>query len=341
MPYHNYFRLTLPSASDTFEKGRTVARLSNRSLKGITATITAAALVLAGCSSESATSGSNSGAADDTGSNDRIVALGLGDVDTVLALGEQPVGYATWEPEGSGDPSGLGPWAKEKLSVDPNPIRNTTSEFSTDTAEQIAALDPTKIVAVNSGFEPDNKALLEQIAPTTFHSDAYADWQVPWDEQIREIAAALGKEDDGEKLIEEADQAFADFRQAHPELQGKTAVIGMPYDGKLGLYTADDGRGSFVEKLGFTIPEKFNGDGSSFFVDWSAENYSDFNDVDYVFVLDYYGAIDALKKDAAFSNLDVNKRGGVSWLDTDTANAMSMPNPLSIPYAIGQIEKEL
>ena len=25
-------------------------------------------------------------------------------------------------------------------------------------------------------------------------------------------------------------------------------------------------------------------------------------------------------------DLDVNKRGGVYWLDTDTANAMSMPN---------------
>ncbi|WP_350354512.1 ABC transporter substrate-binding protein [Corynebacterium aquatimens] len=210
--------------------------------------------------------------------------------------GEQPVGYATWEAEGSGDPSGLGPWAKDKLTVEPNPIRNTTTEFSTDTAEQVAALDPTKIIAVNSGFDSDKQALLQQIAPATFHSDQHEDWQVPWDEQIKEIAAALGKEAEGDKLIAESEQAFADFRRAHPELQGKTAVIGMPYDGKLGVYTAGDGRGSFIEKLGFTIPDKFNGDGSSFFIDWSPENYSDFNDVDYVFILDYYGAIDALKK---------------------------------------------
>lgn len=297
--------------------------------------------MLTGCSSESATSDSNTGDADAAGSNDRIVAMGLGDVDTVLALGEQPVGYATWEPEGSGDPSGLGPWAKDKLTIDPNPIRDTTSEFSTDTAEQVAALNPTKIIAVNSGLEPDNKALLQQIAPTTFHSDEFDDWQVPWDAQVKEIAKALGKDEEGQKLIDDSEQAFADFRDAHPELQGKTAVIGMPYDGKLGLYTSGDGRGSFIEKLGFTIPDKFNGDGSSFFVDWSPENYSDFNEVEYVFILDYYGAIDALKKDAAFANLDVNKRGGVYWLDTDTANAMSMPNPLSIPYAIEQIEKEL
>ena len=60
-----------------------------------------------------------------------------------------------------------------------------------------------------------------------------------------------------------------------------------------------------------------------------------------MFILDYYDAIDALKNDASFANLDVNTRGGVHWLDTDTANAMSMPNPLTIPYAITQIDQEL
>ena len=269
------------------------------------------------------------------------MTMGLGDVDTVLALGEQPVGYATWQQEGTGDPSGLGPWAKDKLTVEPNPLRDTTTEFSTDTAEQVASLNPTKIIAVNSGLEADKRALLEQIAPTTFHSDEYQDWQVPWDEQIKDISKALNKEAEGEKLIADSEKAFQDFREAHPELQGKTAVIGMPYDGKFGVYTSGDGRGSFIEKLGFKIPEKFNGDGSSFFLDWSPENYVDFNDVDYLFVLDYYGAIDALKNDATFMDLDVNKRGGVYWLDTDTANAMSMPNPLTIPYAIDQFKKQL
>lgn len=317
-----------------------MALFTSRALKGIAATF-AAALMLASCSSGSSDPTAAPETSDANGAEERIVTMGLGDVDTVLALGEQPVGYATWQQEGSGDPSGLGPWAKDKLTVDPNPIRDTTTEFSTDTAEKVASLNPTKIIAVNSGLEADKEALLEQIAPTTFHSDENQDWQVPWDEQIKEISQALNKEAEGEKLIADSEHAFQDFREAHPELQGKTAVIGMPYDGKFGVYTSGDGRGSFIEKLGFKIPEKFNGDGSSFFLDWSPENYADFNDVDYVFVLDYYGAIDALKNDATFMDLDANKRGGVYWLDTDTANAMSMPNPLSIPYAIEQIKKQL
>lgn len=317
-----------------------MALFTSRALKGIAATF-AAALMLTGCSGGSSDPTAAPETSDANGAEERLVTMGLGDVDTVLALGEQPVGYATWLREGSGDPSGLGPWAKDKLTVDPNPIRDTTTEFSTDTAEKVASLNPTKIIAVNSGLEADKEALLEQIAPTTFHSDENQDWQVPWDEQIKEISQALNKEAEGEKLIADSEQAFQDFREAHPDLQGKTAVIGMPYDRKFGVYTSGDGRGSFIEKLGFKIPEKFNGDGSSFFLDWSPENYADFNDVDYVFVLDYYGAIDALKNDTTFMDLDVNKRGGVYWLDTDTANAMSMPNPLSIPYAIEQIKKQL
>lgn len=146
-----------------------------RALKGIAATFTAA-LMLASCSTGSSDSTTAPETSNANGSEERIVTMGLGDVDTVLALGEQPVGYATWQQEGSGDPSGLGPWAKDKLTVDPNPIRDTTTEFSTDTAERVASLNPTKIIAVNSGLEADKKALLEQIAPTTFHSDAYEDW---------------------------------------------------------------------------------------------------------------------------------------------------------------------
>ena len=117
-----------------------MALFTSRPFKAIAATVTAA-FMLASCSSEASSPTAAPEASDANGSDERIVALGLGDVDTLLALGEQPVGYATWEQEGSGDPSGLGPWAKDKLTVNPNPIRDTTTEFSTDTAEKVASLN--------------------------------------------------------------------------------------------------------------------------------------------------------------------------------------------------------
>ena len=89
------------------------------------------------------------------------------------------------------------------------------------------------------------------------------------------------------------------------------------------------------------IPDELKGDGSSFFVDFAPENYAKLNQVDYLFVLDYNGSVDALKKDKTFQGLDIVKDGRVRYLDTDTGNAMSMPNPVTIPWAIDKFEEKL
>ena len=301
------------------------------------AMLTAAALVLTGCSR-----GEGEAPAEQEGQDMRVASLGLGDVDTLLALGITPVAIAPWGAQGDGDPSGVGPWAKELLGdAHPATIYNTASGFTADVLEQVTAADPTQIIAVNQAVDVQAQDSLENIAPTTLKPEGYQDWQIPWDKQVETIAGAVGKASEGEKLIEDTEKAFADFKAAHPELKGKRAAIVMPYDGKIGLYTAGDGRGQFIEDLGFTIPEQLQGDGSSFFVDYAPENYAALNDVDYLFVLDYNGAVDALKNDATFQGLDVVRDGRVRYLETDAGNAMSMPNPVTIPWAIGKVAEQL
>ena len=223
----------------------------------------------------------------------------------------------------------------------PEVIYNTASGFTAEVLEQVTASDPTQIIAVNQAVDQEAKKSLEDIAPLTVKPEGFEDWQVPWEEQVKTIASAVDKEEEGEKLIDQAEDAFAQFKDSHPELQGKRAAIVMPYDGKLGLYTAEDGRGQFIESLGFDIPQELQGDGSSFFVDYAPENYSQLNNVDYLFVLDYNGATDELKKDSTFQGLDVVKDGRVRYLGTDTGNAMSMPNPLTIPWAVDKFEEKL
>ncbi|WP_288832326.1 ABC transporter substrate-binding protein [uncultured Corynebacterium sp.] len=301
------------------------------------AAITAAALALAGCSR-----GEGEPAAEQAGQDMRVASLGLGDVDTLLALDVTPVAIAPWGAQGDGDPSGVGPWSKELLGdATPATIYNTASGFTADVLEHVTASDPTQIIAVNQAVDAQAKESLEKIAPTALKPEGYEDWQIPWDKQVETIAGAVGKASQGEKLIEETEKAFADFKRDHPELQGKRAAIVMPYDGKIGLYTSGDGRGQFIEDLGFTIPEQLQGDGSSFFVDYAPENYASLNDVDYLFVLDYNGAADALKNDATFQGLEVVRDGRVRYLETDVGNAMSMPNPVTIPWAIDKFEGQL
>ncbi|OIR40855.1 iron siderophore-binding protein [Corynebacterium sp. NML140438] len=309
---------------------------SRRIIKLAAATLTAG-LVLTGCSR-----GEGEAPTKQADQEMRVASLGLGDVDTLLALGITPVAIAPWGAQGDGDPSGVGPWAKEMLGdARPTTIYNTASGFTADVLEQVAATDPTQIIAVNQAVDVQAQDSLENIAPTTLKPSGYEDWQIPWDKQVETIAAAVDKAPEGEKLIEDTKKAFSDFKADHPELEGKRAAIVMPYEGKIGLYTAGDGRGQFIESLGFTIPEDLQGDGSSFFVDYAPENYAALNDVDYLFVLDYNGAVDALKNTPAFANLDVVRDGRVRYLETDAGNAMSMPNPVTIPWAIEKFAEQL
>lgn len=310
----------------------------NRRAKAVLAIVSAAAIALTGCSRGSGDDSAGVAGADEP----RVASLGLGDADTVLALGLTPVAVAPWGSQGDGDGSGVGPWAKELLGdAQPEVIYNTASGFTAEVLEQVTASDPTQIIAVNQAVDQEAKKSLEDIAPLTVKPEGFEDWQVPWEEQVKTIASAVDKEEEGEKLIDQAEDAFAQFKDSHPELQGKRAAIVMPYDGKLGLYTPGDGRGQFIEDLGFEIPQELQGDGSSFFVDYAPESYSQLNDVDYLFVLDYNGAADELKKDSTFQGLDVVKDGRVRYLGTDTGNAMSMPNPLTIPWAVDKFEEKL
>ncbi|MBE7363607.1 ABC transporter substrate-binding protein [Corynebacterium aurimucosum] len=310
----------------------------HRRAKAVLAIVSAAAIALTGCSRGSGEDSAGAGSAEEV----RVASLGLGDADTVLALGITPVAVAPWGAQGDGDPSGVGPWAKELLGdAQPEVIYNTASGFTADVLEQVTASDPTQIIAVNQAVDQEAQKSLEEIAPLTMKPEGFEDWQVPWEEQVKTIASAVEKEEEGDKLIDKAQGAFDKFKESHPELNGKRAAIVMPYDGKLGLYTSDDGRGQFIEDLGFEIPQELEGDGSSFFVDYAPENYSQLNNVDYLFVLDYNGAVDELKKDSTFQGLDVVKDGRVRYLETDTGNAMSMPNPLTIPWAVDKFEEQL
>lgn len=310
---------------------------SRRPAMAAVAALAAAALVLSGCSRGNADDDSESAENDQ-----RVAALGLGDTDTLLALGITPVAVAPWGAKGDGDPSGVGPWAQDKLGdAEPKPIYDTSKGFTADIVEQVAAVDPTKIIAVNNKVDKQARSDLEKIAPVTVHPSKYEDWQVPWQAQVETIADAVDEHDEGKKLVQRSEQKLEDFRDEHPDLQGQKAAVVMPYAGKLGLYTEGDGRGDMIDTLGFTIPDKLQetSDGS-FYRDISPENYDQLDDLDHLFVLDYNGAIDQLKDDSVFQNLDVVEQDKVHYLSEDVGNAMSMPNPLTIPYVVDAIDSE-
>lgn len=309
----------------------------------VTTSLTALALLAAGCSSTSDSASSTPSGSEETknseaASEERIAAVGLGDVDTVLALGETPVALAPW----AGATDVVGPWAEDLLGdKKPTVIEDTATGFDQQKIEAIAATDPTKIIAVNHAVDGETKKKFESIAPTTVHSEEDKDWQIPWEKQVETIAKALDKEDEGQKLIDDTNEAFEEFRKSHPELQGKTAAIALPYDNQLSLYTSGDGRGQFIEDLGFVIPEELQDADGEFYRTIAPENFSEYNQADYLFILDWEGSADKIKSQEAFQNIDAVKNGNVYYFDALTGTAMSLPNPLTIPYSISKFDEKL
>ncbi|TFI44826.1 iron-siderophore ABC transporter substrate-binding protein [Rhodococcus sp. 1R11] len=175
----------------------------------------------------------------------RVVALGWSDAETALALGVQPVGASDWLGVGG---NGLGPWVTEKYDTDPTIL----GTYDVD-VESVAALAPDLILWTRS---TNDQALYEQlsdIAPTVAAPPridiAYG---TTWEGQTEIVAAALGKVDEGKKLIDETKAQFAETIAANPEFAGKSVAVGAVYSGQSGGYVRGDARVDFLEALGMT-----------------------------------------------------------------------------------------
>ncbi len=173
----------------------------------------------------------------------RIVALGWGDAETVLALGGQPVGASDWLPFGG---EGVGPWAKGMYDKKPELIGTLEPEF-----EKIASLQPDLILDTKSSGDQTRYDTLKKIAPTVGVPKGGDQYKISWEQQTTMIAAAMGVPEKGEELIAETEKKFEAAAKAHPEFKGKTITVGSRTSEGFGVYVGGTGRIDFVERLGF------------------------------------------------------------------------------------------
>lgn len=98
----------------------------------------------------------------------RIVALGWGDAEVVLALGGQPVGASDWL-EFGGD--GVGPWSEGLYEQSPELIDTLEPSY-----EAVAALEPDLILDVKGSGDQQRYDLLSGIATTIGIPEGGADY---------------------------------------------------------------------------------------------------------------------------------------------------------------------
>lgn len=310
------------------------------------AALSLSALVLAGCASTPAASDdSDSPAASgafpvtvDTKFGEvtvdeepqRIVALGWGDAETVLALGKQPVGASDWLGFGG---SGVGPWAEDLYDEAPEIIATLEPSY-----EAIAALKPDLILDVKSSGDAERYERLSSIATTIGIPEDGDSYLTGSEEQVAMISEALGMADKGVELLAGVADTFAAAAEAHPEFADKTVTVAAYSSEGWGAYIDGVERVQFMEKLGFVQSPTIEGltpDGFS--VPISSEQL-DLLESDLLVVFPIWVETSEVTSQPLFNAIPAVAEGRSVILDDELiSSAYSLGSVLSQKYAIDNV----
>jgi iron complex transport system substrate-binding protein len=313
------------------------------------------AAALAGCGSDSSPSETSESAATAEGAfpakvehkygtttvpskPERVVSVGFTEHDTMLALGEKPIATSEWYGE---QPYATWPWARDELGSAKPTVLNNGDGFQ---FEKIAALRPDLILGVNSGMTKEDYEKLSQLAPTIPAPKGSEDWFGNWDAQTELIAAALGKPEQGRKLVKDVKDAYAKAAAEHPEFKGKTATFVQNgfYNGL--IYAYQDGLNTdFLTMLGFKINPKLTPlvENPGEQVGLSEERLDVLEADTIVFATEEPGDLTKLKKVPTFNELDAVADKRAVYTDGTLAGAIYFMTPLSLDYVLEHLTPQL
>ena len=267
-----------------------------------------------------------------------VATIAWGNHDVPLALGTVPVGVSKAN-YGKSDENGLLPWTAEKykeLGVEKPVVYDDIDGLD---FEAISDSNPDVILAAYSGITQEEYDLLSQIAPVVAYPKNA--WQTLWREQITMDATAMGKQAEGEKLVEELDALIKEKTANYTDLKGKTAVFCYfnPADlGKFYIYLPTDPRAAYLTDLGLSFPESISKLGAdSFSIEISAENIDVLKDADILVAYGNDDLLKALQSDALLGTVPAVKNGAVALIeDGSVLSASCTPSALSIPATIDE-----
>lgn len=256
----------------------------------------------------------------------RVVTVGYTDQDSILAVGVVPVGVGDFI---GGYDWRKRPWAQEQLGgADPAVVSGQEINF-----EAVAKQRPDLIIGINAGLKQDQYDKLSKIAPTVAQSGDYVDFGMPWDEQQMLVAKALGREEQGQKLVDDLKAKFAKVREEHPDFQGKSTMMAYGGPDGYGAYSTQDTRARFLTDLGFEISPKIDElAGDSFFAEFSQEQL-DLLDQDFLLM---YGPEAEIKKNKVAGRIPAIKDDKTVYLDLEDqlSGALGFSSALSLNWVL-------
>jgi iron complex transport system substrate-binding protein len=265
---------------------------------------------------------------------ERVVSVGLTEQDVLLQLGVVPVAVTEWYGE---QPQATWPWAHDLLDGAEPEVLSTSDGFE---FEKIAALEPDLIVGTNAGMTEKDYELFSAIAPTITSVEGSTQYFSPWQHQVLQIARGLGREDDGQAMIDDVEAAYAEVAAAHPEWAEMSATFsqGAPYDGLLYVYPAGLNT-DFLTELGFSmtpgLEEYSPGEGSQ--AEISAENVNLLEADVVVWATESQEQLDSLLDFGTVEMLPAVTEGRSVYTDDILAGAIYFLTPLSLDYVLERL----
>jgi iron complex transport system substrate-binding protein len=244
-----------------------------------------------------------------------------------------PVGIQDWY---GGHPYGVWPWAQPALGDAKPQVYEGDINFET-----IASLNPDLIVGVREGITEEEYRLLSQIAPTVVQPKAHAGKVTPWQEILTVIAASVGESRKAADIKQQFEERIDRIRDAHPDWQGKTAVFVNPESGKPHAYASFDNRSKLLTDLGFVIPPAIDviAEGTNFAY-LSLEDLSPI-DADVLVWYAYEDNVTPIRELELRRLMRAVREGREVVADDLLSGAWSFLSPLSIPYVLDNIEREI
>lgn len=267
------------------------------------------------------------GATHVAGIPERIVSLSYNGADNWLALGVVPHAYRVWY---GGDETGLWPWAVPALRGE-RPIQ-LRGEID---IEAVARLEPDLIDAMYSGLTRAEYRALSRIAPVIGPPPGAGDFAATWSQMVETFGQVSRREAEARAVIADIEGRFAATRAAHPDWQGASAVIAMPW-GPL-ILTEEDGRMQVLLRLGFVPnPAAEALSYGSFFYRLDPEMTEPLES-DVVLWLDLGGGVDAVRGNPLRQTLHSVAEGREAVADPLLSAALSYASALSLPYALERL----
>ncbi|RAS86731.1 ABC transporter substrate-binding protein [Priestia endophytica] len=176
-----------------------------------------------------------------TGTPKRVVTLELSFVDSLNALGVEPVGIADDNKKGM----------IEKL-VDKKMDYTSVGTRDQPNLEVISSLQPDLIIADAQRHKAIYKEL-QQIAPTVVLKSRESTYEENLD-AFTTIAKAMNKEEQGKKRLEEHKQTMKDLKEKLADNEKATVLPAVVRDTSFQAHTSSSYDGQLLEQLGFKNP---------------------------------------------------------------------------------------